>query len=526
MNILFASSEATPFAKTGGLADVSSALPISLSNAGHNVSVIMPAYAGIDQLGVEIGTTFKTLVIPIGDKTVCGEILKGHFPKTNTTVYFIRHDGYYHRNGLYNSAGVDFQDNCERFIFFCRGVLEAIRLLDLKIDILHCNDWQTGLIPAYLNLLYKSHSPFQVDDPTDTILNDRSERLLTPTQLEQAHQYYDHIKTVFTLHNMRHQGRFGRWEMELTGIDWKYFTYDKMEFYNQLNLLKTGIIFSDAITTVSPKYALEIQSEDFGERLQGVLRLRNDVLLGILNGIDLNEWGPTTDIYLDSPYSHYDVTTVFENKPRCKAALQNECGLPQNADVPLFGIVSRFDHQKGLDLVADVVSDLVQKYGAQFVVLGTGEVELEQRFKYLAQLYPNNVAVLLAFSNKLSHRIEASSDIFLMPSRYEPCGLNQMYSHRYGTLPLVRYTGGLADTVIPASDETIQNGTANGFAFTWATIADLSIALDWAMQCYFHRKEDWKKMVQTAMKQDWSWNRSAKEYLDLYQRLIEGKPIK
>ena len=521
MNILFATSEAAPFAKTGGLADVSSSLPIALSHLGHDVSVIMPAYNGIEKAGVPIETTSKTLVIPIGKKTVRGEILKSYFPKTNTTIYFVRHDDYFHRDGLYNSGGVDYQDNCERFIFFCRSVLEAIPLLDLHIDIIHSNDWQTGLVPAYLNILYQSNSPFHDQSPTDAVFDDQSAPIITPEQIELAQKYYNHIKTVYTIHNMRHQGRFWRWDMELTGIGWKYFTFDKMEFYNQLNLLKTGIIFSDAVTTVSPQYAKEIQTEGFGEKLQGVLRYRSNVLSGILNGIDIDEWNPATDVYLEEPYCQFDVNTVFENKPKCKAALQRECGLPENPNVPLFGIVSRFDPQKGLDLVADVMSILVQKYGAQFIVLGTGETSLEERFKRLAMLHPNNISVQLTFSNRFSHRIEAGSDIFLMPSRYEPCGLNQMYSHRYGTLPLVRQTGGLADTVTNATDETMRDGTANGFNFFWGPSDDMCKAVEWALYCFQQRRDDWNKMVLTAMKQDWSWKRSAGKYLELYQNLLD-----
>lgn len=519
MNILFVASEAVPFAKTGGLADVCSALPIALSEQGHHVSVIMPAYSGIENAGVPIETTGKTLSIPIGDRIVYGELLKSHFPNTNVPVYFVRHDLYYHRDGLYNSRGVDYQDNCERFVFFSRSVLETIRLLNLEVDILHANDWQTGLVPAYLQTIYKSSSKFQdLNDPFAGfgMLDDHHD-----TNHSTDAPLFDRIRSVFTIHNLRHQGRFWQWDMNLTGLDWKYFTYDKMEFYDQLNLLKTGITFSDALTTVSPRYAEEIQTEGFGERLQGVLRYRREVLHGILNGINTREWDPATDADLSDPYVCYDRNTVFENKPKCKRALQQEWGLPERPEVPLLGIVSRFDPQKGLDLITQLAGIWVQRFGAQFVVLGTGDSWLEGRFHELASWYPENIAVRLAFSPKMSHRVEAGSDMFLMPSRYEPCGLNQMYSQRYGTLPLVRLTGGLADTVINGSDDNIERGIANGFCFHAATTDDLNKAFEWAIHCFYDRKDDWKKMMLTAMSQDWSWSRSAKKYADLYQDLLQ-----
>ncbi|MDO5565528.1 MAG: glycogen/starch synthase [Planctomycetia bacterium] len=515
MNILFATSEATPFAKTGGLADVCSSLPVALSELGNEVSIIMPAYSQIDQAGIPIETTGKTLTIPIGAKTFKGELLKSRIPHSNVTVYFVRHDSYFHRDGLYNSGGIDYQDNCERFVFFSRSVLQAIELLDLQVDVIHANDWQTGLVPAYLKILYQTKRQKQdtfLTDPNSFVLYEE----MTDEELKRAERWYDRIRSVFTIHNMRHQGRFWRWDMALTGISWRYFTYDRMEFYNQLNLLKTGIIFADAVTTVSPQYAKEIQSEDFGERLQGVLRYRSNVLSGILNGVDTEEWNPATDQYLTEPYSRFDSTTVFEEKPKCKAALQAQAGLPQCPDIPLFGIVSRFDAQKGLDLVADSINMLVNKYKAQFIVLGTGDANLEKRFSQLAKEYPQNVSVCLKFSNEYSHRVEAGSDLFLMPSRYEPCGLNQMYSQLYGTLPIVRRTGGLVDTVVNASNESIADGTANGFSFYWGTSEDMGKAIEWAMFCYLERKEDWKKMIVTAMNQDWTWNRSARKYLELY----------
>lgn len=511
MEILFVASEAAPFAKTGGLADVCGALPAALSRLGHKVTVMIPAYRQIESASIPIEPTDISLRVMVGDREVWGGLQKSFLPNTDVPIYFIKHDHYYYRDGLYNSGGVDYQDNCERFIFFCRAVFEAIERLGLKPDILHANDWQTGLVPAYLKTTLREESPH------DGLEFFGSDPLHADVGASDGGGLFDRIRTVFTIHNLRHQGRFWHWDMQKTGIDWKYFTYDKMEFYGQLNLLKTGIIFADAVTTVSPTYAKEIQTEGFGENLQGVLRYRSESLSGILNGIDVNEWNPATDPELAA---NYDVETVFENKPKCKAALQREMGLPENPDAMLFGIVSRFDPQKGLDLVADIIPKRVERDGAQFVILGTGEPELENRFRELAERYPNNVAAAIRFGAPLSHRIEAGSDIFLMPSRYEPCGLNQMYSQRYGTLPLVRRTGGLADTVVNADEQTLADGAANGFSFFWGTADDLDKAVDWALRCRRERLDDWKKMIQAAMRIDHSWAKSAKEYEQLYQRLL------
>ena len=516
MNIVFVSSEVTPFAKTGGLADVCGVLPAALARLGHNVSVFMPAYRQISSAQLPIESTGISLRVEVGPKEVWGALLKSHLPNSEVPVYFIQHDHYYQRDGLYNSGGVDYQDNCERFIFFCRAVFSAVEQLGIRPDILHANDWQTGLVPAYLNTIYQKERKLR--EQTEFFGSDIYRAPAGTSFPGAGDSVWDKVRTVFTIHNMRYQGRFWHWDMQLTGIDWKYFTYDKMEFYGQLNLLKTGIIFADAVTTVSPEYAKEIQTEEFGEKLQGVLRYRSDALSGILNGIDMDEWNPAADSAIAA---NFDAETVFENKPKCKAAIQREFGLNENPDVPLFGIVSRFDPQKGLDLAADVIPHMVERVGAQFAVLGTGEHDLENRFRELSERYPKNVSTHIRFEPALSHRIEAGCDLFLMPSRYEPCGLNQMYSQRYGTLPVVRRTGGLADTVVPASDETIAAGTATGFAFTWPNADDLNKVLEWVIHCWFDRKDDWRRMVLAAMKVDHSWNRSALAYEARYKKLLD-----
>ncbi len=517
MHILFSASEATPYSKTGGLADVCSALPKALSQLGYKVSIVTPYYKCVREYFERTCEPLEslygvTLEVPVGTTTKRAGVLKAKLPDSDVDVYFLEHNDYYDRDGIYNFNGVDHSDNCERYVFLSRASLELIDRLDLDVDVVHANDWQTGLVPVFLDALYKSRSRFQGGGfggfgSIRPRLDDLDERA----------KKFDKIKSVLTIHNLRHQGRFWRGAMELTGLDWSFFTFDKMEFYGQLNLLKSGVVFSDAVTTVSPRYAEEIQTEAFGEKLQGILQMRSADLYGILNGVDVDEWNPATDKFLEA---NYDVDSFEEGKPKCKAALQREVGLPVNPDVPLFGVVSRFDAQKGLDLIADCAPRLIEQDGVQIAILGSGDQALADRFNDLAYRYPNNFKVSNRFSVSLSHRIEAGVDVFLMPSRYEPCGLNQMYSLRYGTLPVVHDVGGLHDSVVNASDENIAAGTADGFVFYWSNVDDIMKALGWVLYCYRCRKDDWKNMIRTAMKKDLSWTESAKKYAELYQKLL------
>ena len=431
VNILLATSEAVPFAKTGGLADVCGALPIELARLGHQAAVILPAYRQTRYCGQPIEPLGIDFIVPIGSKMVTGHLLRSTMPGGKVPVYLVEQDQYYDRDELYSVDGKDYIDNCERFVFFSRAVLEAIRLLDLQVDVLHVNDWQTGLIPAYLKIEYHSVPRYQ------------------------------RIASLLTVHNMSYQGQFWHWDMLLTGLDWKYFNWRQMEFHGNLNLLKTGMVFADSINTVSPRYAQEIQSSPLGCGLEGVLQYRRDVLSGILNGIDPHEWNPATDPHLAA---NYNAETVGQGKPICKAALQKELGLPQEPAAPLVGIVGRLIDQKGFDLVADVMQRWVQTSDVQWAILGTGQPKYHKLLETLAERFPQKVAVRLEFSNPLAHRIEAGADIFLMPSRFEPCGLNQLYSLQYGTVPLVRATGGLADT-ITGYDPQSPNPAANGFVF-------------------------------------------------------------
>ncbi len=486
MNILLASSEVAPFSKTGGLADVTGALPAEIARSGHRCIVMTPAYRQVYDCGQPIEPTGVVLEIPIGGKIVTGRLLKSQMPDSDVEVYLVAQDDYFDRSNLYQIAGEDYKDNCERFVFFCRAVMESIRLLDLDIDVLHVNDWQTALIPAYLRTEY--------------------------AQLRR----YANIATLFTIHNLAYQGQFWHWDMLLTGLDWKYFNWRQMEFYGQLNLMKAGIAFADSINTVSPRYAREIQTHEYGCGLQNVLQHRSGVLSGILNGVDYNEWNPAIDRNIAE---NYTVETWPQGKAECKKALQEKVGLPHRDGAPLIGVVTRLADQKGLDLIGDVLEYWVRENDVQWVFLGTGDQHYHRMLGAMAENYPNRVAAVLKFDYSLAHQIEAGSDIFLMPSKFEPCGLNQMYSLRYGTVPVVRETGGLADTIIDATPENMTAGTANGFSFRDYASPPLDVALRRAVQMY-HDPAVWARLVETGMRQDLSWSHSAKEYIALYETTI------
>jgi starch synthase len=414
---------------------------------------------------------------------VTGHLLRSSMPGVDVPVYLVQQDQYFDRDHLYGADGKDYPDNCERFVFFSRAVLEAVRLLDLKVDVIHANDWQTGLVPAYLKIEYHNLP------------------------------LYRRIASLLTIHNLSYQGQFWHWDMLLTGLDWKYFNWRQMEFHGKLNLLKTGMVFADSISTVSPRYAVEIQSNPLGCGLEGVLQFRRDALSGILNGIDPHEWNPAADPHLAV---HYDGASVARGKPICKAALQSELGLPQRPDVPLIGLVGRLTDQKGFDLVAEVMQRWLQTTDAQWVILGTGEPKYHKLLDGLAKRFSQKAVLRLEFSNPLAHRIEAGADMFLMPSHFEPCGLNQLYSLRYGTVPVVRATGGLADTIVGYDEQTAASGQANGFSFHDYSALALSETLQHA--CDVYRKKDvWSRLISVGMAQDWSWTRSAKQYVELYQ---------
>ncbi len=490
MNIVFASSEVAPLAKTGGLADVCGALPAELKRMGHDVCVFMPAYRQTKKYADDLESTDITFDIPIGGKIVSGRLLKTFLPDGATPVYLVQNDHYFDREELYRENGEDYSDNCERFVFFCRAVLEAIRSLQLDVDVINANDWQTGLIPAYLKTEYAEAKG------------------------------YEQIASVLTIHNIEYQGVFWHWDMQVTGLDWKYFNHEQMEYYGQLCLLKTGLVFADAINTVSPRYAQEIQTSERGCGLEGVLQQRADVLAGILNGVDYSVWDPARDEHIAANYS---LENWQQGKAANKEALQRIFDLPLEPRTPVVGLVGRLASQKGWDLVLEVMRRWLDTEHVQWVVLGSGEPHFHNQLNQLSNQYRDKVGLRLGFSEEVAHQIEAGADMFVMASQYEPCGLNQMYSLKYGAVPVVRETGGLANTVIDTSPETLASGVANGFTFGDFNPDALEGALRHALIVYRDRPEDWNKIVATGMAEDRSWRRSAQRYLELYEQISERK---
>jgi starch synthase len=488
MNVMIVSPEAVPFAKTGGLADVAGALPKYLSKLGVNVSLVMPLYQNVAQSGEKLLKLPPAVKVPIGDKVFEGSIWQSFLPGTKVPVYFIDQKEFYNRPELYGVKGKDYTDNCQRFIFFCRATLELIKTLGLKVEILHANDWQTGLIPVYIKTLY-------ANDPA-----------------------VGGITTLFTVHNLAYQGLFWHWDMPLTGLPWELFNWTELEFYGKLSFLKGGLTFADALSTVSKQYAKEIQTEEYGCGLEGVLTQRRDSLFGVVNGVDYNVWNPEVDELIPAKYSASDLSA----KARCKAHLQAEQKLPVRPDVPLIGCISRLVDQKGFDILVEVMDEMLG-FDLEFVLLGTGEPKYHKIFPDLAKKYPSRLAVNITFDNLLAHLIEAGSDMFLMPSAFEPCGLNQIYSLKYGSVPIVRETGGLKDTIVNVTDETLENGTATGFSFRVYKSAALLETVKRALG-FYTRKSGWNRLVQSCMSQDWSWERAAREYIDVYTRAIEHRP--
>ena len=404
INVIFASSEAVPFAKTGGLADVAGALPPALERFGLSPIIIMPLYRDVRTSGIEIKPTGIKVNVQVGWNTIESEL---HISRSGElTVYFLECDEYFDREQLYGGGDGDYIDNLERFTFFSRGVLEAARALDFRPDIIHCNDWQTGLLPAYLK---------------DTFLGD---------------PFFARTATVFTIHNLAYQGLFDAAGFQVTNLARALFGLSGLEFWGKVSLLKSALVYSDIITTVSPTYAKEIRTKRLGAGFDGLLKYREDSLYGILNGADYSVWNPETDPHI-THYSYKDL----KGKKASKKALMNEFSLKPNSETALVGIISRLVDQKGFDIIKKAMGDII-KMKLSLVLLGTGEKRYEDFFRGLSERYPGRVGVRIGYDEAMAHRIEAGSDIFLMPSRYEPCGLNQIYSLKYGTVPVVRATGG------------------------------------------------------------------------------------
>jgi len=489
MKVVLVASEVAPFSKTGGLADVTGSLPRALHKLGIDALVITPFYRcvrdNVERLGLELHREGAEIRVPMGDWESGGAILRSELPDSAVPVYLLDSPGYYDRVGLYNRPqdGSEHEDNSERFIFLCRGALELCLELGIAPDVFHCHDWQTGPLPVYLKTLYRDRLP-------DTA-------------------------SLFTVHNIEYQGIFWHGDMKLTGLDSALFNWRMLEYYGNLSFLKAGLVGGDVLTTVSKKYAEEIQTDEYGAGLEGVVRERADDLFGIVNGVDYGVWNPETDQAIPVNYSQDDLC----GKAACKQALQEEFGLPQRDDVPLVGMISRLVGQKGFDLLATAMPELMTKE-IQFAILGTGEARYHEFLSGLRAKYPDKVGVMLSFSEQAAHRVEAGSDMFLMPSRYEPCGLNQLYSLKYGTVPIVRATGGLADTVIDYGQSKGSNREANGFVFERYAKGALLDAVNRALKLYAN-SEEWHKLRLAGMPQDWSWDRSAREYCEAYKRACE-----
>lgn len=489
MRIVQVSPEIVPFAKTGGLADVVGALPKYLHKLGHQVTLFMPLYKTVKGTAKTLVSTGQTITVKIGQNTRSGVVWKSQMPDCPVDIFFIQHDEYYHRDHLYATPEGDYWDNAERFIFFSRAVLETIKGLGWEPDIIHCHDWQSALIPVYLKTIYHKDKLFS------------------------------HTKTLLTVHNIAYQGIFWHWDMNLTGLSWSLFNWKQLEFWGKINFLKGGLVFADAINTVSQRYSQEMQTSEFGYGLEGVLKERTRALYGIINGVDYTYWNPSKDKLIPANYNISDL----KGKAQCKKALQDKIGFPQ-LKVPLLGMITRLTVQKGIDLLVDIFDDLM-KLDLQLVILGTGEEKYQTKLKEVGTRYPNKVSINIAFDNQLAHLITAGADMYLMPSKYEPCGLNQLYALKYGTVPIVRETGGLADTIVNHSTETIKQKTATGFGFGNYASTELLDTIKSALQVYQDKKQ-WLQLIKTGMKQDWSWDRSAKEYQTLYQKLCRsGKVI-
>jgi starch synthase len=479
MRVVMLTPEVYPYAKTGGLADVIAALPRALARAGVDVTVCAPAFRSALRAAGPVPAGLRVRA-PVASRMEPAEIVR--VPGAAVPTVLVRADRYFDREGLYGDADGDYPDNAERFAFFCRAALEWLRVAPGPPDVLHLHEWQSALAPAFL-------------------------RATADVYPELAG-----LRTVLTIHNLAYQGRFPSSDWHLLNLDARYFVPDFLEFYGQINYLKAGLVFADAITTVSPRYAAEIETPDFGEGLDGVLRARPDRVRGILNGIDQETWNPATDPHLAARYDARDL----RGKAVCKSALQAELGLAMRADVPLLGIVSRLVEQKGFDLLAAALPEALRVSDAQLAVLGSGDERYERLLAALAAEFPGRMILRIGFDEGLAHRIEAGADAFLMPSRFEPCGLNQLYSLRYGTVPVVHATGGLDDTVAEFDPVT---GAGTGFKFaTYTPEAFLG-----ALERMLRTRRDaarWARLVANGMAQDFSWDRAAQEYRRLYADLV------
>jgi starch synthase len=476
MHIAFAASECVPFSKTGGLADVVGALPRALAALGHQVSVYLPRYRQTKLDDPQ--TVVRSITIPFDDKyRFCSVVTAGS--SAGVRFYFVDYPPYFDRDALYGTTAGDYPDNAERFAMFSRAVLEASKVLGIP-QVFHCHDWQSALVPVMLRTIY-------AEDPA-----------------------FRDAATVFTIHNMGYQGLFPADTLPLLMLPWDLLTMSKMEFFGQVNFLKGALVYSDYVTTVSRKYSQEIQTTEYGFGLEGVLRGRAATVTGILNGVDYDQWSPQTDKFIAAKYSPQELG----GKAKCKQDLLRVFGIANvDAKIPVIGVVSRFAAQKGFDLISQIMDRLAREEMIM-TVLGSGDRPYEEMFQRLAKQFPNKIAVKVAYDNAIAHKIEAGADMFLMPSRYEPCGLNQIYSLKYGTVPIVRATGGLDDTIEPWDART---GKGTGFKFSDYTGEALLATIKQAL-AHHQDSSSWQTLMRNGMSRDFSWGASAREYGKIYDR--------
>lgn len=483
LKVLFLSPEVVPFAKSGGLADVAGSLPPALKRLGMDVRLVMPYYRIIKEKEIESRVVTRDLKVPLGGETLQADVLMTSLVK-GIPVYLLDREDLYDRPNLYGTPKGDYYDNLERFTFFAHSALRLMEHLDFVPDIIHCHDWQTGLIPALIKGPYSQS------------------------------QHFSRTATIFTIHNLGYQGIFPARKFPITGLNpVDFFHLDGLEFWGNISLLKSGIMYSDAITTVSPTYSMEIQTSEYGMGMEGTLQFRQEFLYGILNGIDYNQWNPAKDTHLPTPYS----PNKMKGKMGCKEALLQEMEMDSSLkDKPLIGMITRLDTQKGLDLLVTILEKILA-LDIGLVILGSGDEKIQTAIKKAANRHPGMVGLYIGFNEPLAHRIMAGVDIFLIPSRYEPCGLTQMYALKYGTIPVVRATGGLQDTITPFDKQT---GEGNGFRFGPYEAKAFLAAIQQAVE-YYKDALVWNQIQANGMQADFSWDRSAEMYSEVYQSILK-----
>lgn len=512
MNIAFVSSEVAPFSKTGGVADVAGALPLELARRGHKVSVFTPYYRCVRRADAKAQAVAKGTA-PVGGEQIPWTLYASSLAPAATGAppaprggkaaapraapaearlqfYFIGNDGYFDREGLYGSPQGDYEDNCSRFVFFCQACLAAAQARGERVDLWHCHDWQAGLVPVYLKTTLAGN-PF-----------------------------FSGAASVFTIHNLPHRGLFWHWDWPLLNLPWQHYNWRELEFHGKLSLLKGALVFSDLLVTVSPSYAREIQTPEFGYGLEGVLAERKDVLFGIVNGADALVWNPRTDALLPATYS----ASNMAGKRACKEALRRRLNLPQDASA-VVGVTARLFEQQDGELLAQSAEELLRR-NLQVVLLGTGGEDLQALLQRLQAADSQKLAAACADDDGLAHLVVAGSDLCLLPSRHEPCGLEPLHALAYGTLPVGHAVGGLADTVTDATPEALADGSATGFHFREYTPQALLAALDRALQVCYEQPQAWRRIQVAGMSQDWSWRRSALKYLEAYECALKLKVLR